>query len=311
MTHAHLTDEQLSAHLDGEPDDGAAPASEPVDDVEAQIATCGVCRERLAALSAARTLVRLPVVPVPPSVRAAAVEAAISEAFAPDDVAATAPTVAVLTPRRVRQSRVLVGTAAAAVVVVAAIAVPLGLSHGSSPSAQSAAVATTTPHSSDQRAATPSAAPSAADHGVTSTTAAGIRNLGTVTSAGELRSRLTPVVASLGSGKGASSDAFSAAGAPSTTEAAASSGFALNGTVPAAYARCVTVARGAAGVAATLTLVATVTYAHTSALVVVVHPTAGSSTAGPPTTGSSTAGSGSLAVVVARSGCRVLARTTL
>lgn len=229
--------------------------------------------------------------------RAAAVEAALSEAFGPGNVAGSVPTVAVLTSRRpARQSRVLVGAAAAVAVLVAAVAVPLGLSHGGPVSAPSA-IATTVPRSSTQHAATPSLSPPAA----LGTAAGTIRNLGPVTSAGELRTRLAPEFASLGPSKGASSGTVTDKGAPLTTGVAGPSNYTLNSSVPPAYAHCVTVAEGAGGAGHTLELVATATYDHTPALVVVVHATGASSTPA----------SSNLAVVVARTGCRVLARTTL
>jgi hypothetical protein len=61
---------------------------------------------------------------------------------------------------------------------------------------------------------------------------------------------------------------------------------------------CVTAAQRAAGGTGALELVATATYGHTPALVVVVDRTDPSSP-------------GRLAVAVAQSDCRVLARTTL
>jgi hypothetical protein len=68
--------------------------------------------------------------------------------------------------------------------------------------------------------------------------------------------------------------------------------------VKAAFSTCVTAGQRDAGRTSTLELVATATYDHTPALVVVADVTDPSST-------------GRLVVVVAQSGCRLLARTTL
>jgi len=299
MTHDHLDDEQLSAHLDGEAHGGAIHPTERRPSVAAEIAACGTCRQRLAALSEARDLVRLPVAAVPPSLRAAAVEAAISEVFGPDAALGSPSAVTVLQPqRRPRQSRVLIGAAAAVAVLAVAVGVPLGLIEGGSTTAPSAApsVATTVAHSPEQRAATPSAAAP----GVTATEAGGLTALGTVASAADLRSRLLPVIASVGAGKDAAGH-LSAAGNPVTTVPAASGGFAVNGSLPAAFAPCVAAAEKATDTPNAAEIVGTLTYDHTPALVVVV----------PVTRTSSNTSSAHVAVVVARSGCGVLVRTTL
>jgi hypothetical protein len=109
---------------------------------------------------------------------------------------------------------------------------------------------------------------------------------------------------------GQSAYAVGSAGATTATPQENSSGASVTGappaggfdslrSVPAMFATCVAVAQRAAGGTDTRAVVATAIYGHIPALVVV--PLAGT---GP------TATPGPLVVVVARSDCRVLARTT-
>jgi hypothetical protein len=70
--------------------------------------------------------------------------------------------------------------------------------------------------------------------------------------------------------------------------------------VPPSFGTCITAAQRATDPSDTVVLVATATYRKTPALVVVVQAVGTSSTSAP-----------RIAVVVARSGCRVLTRTTL
>jgi len=311
MTHEHLSDEQLSAHLDGEMGDGA-PAAVPgqaatqaavhdaaVSDSEVgdEIAGCPTCRERLVALSRAQALVRLPVDPVLPSIRAAAVASALAEASESESVSVSPPTD--LSYRAIGERRsphIWTGAAAAAAILLVVVGVSLGLSHSrSAPSASSAsAPATTSPsasstHSARLRAPTP--------FGVAKK--GGVTDLGSLPSVTALKAG---VARALGSEKSAdqsvSGSGAKATGKPSNSATAAPSSSALT-TVPSMFSSCVMAAQSDAGGTGLLELVATATYARTPALVVVVDVTQSSSTA-----------PGPVAVVVARSGCRVLARTT-
>jgi hypothetical protein len=296
MTHAHVNDEQLSAHLDGEGHNGP-PDDTPDGGLEAQIASCDACRRRLAALSDARALVRRPVVAVPPSVRAQAVESAIAEVLGPETgVGSTSELAAHRARRSAWPPRALVGAAAAVAVLVVAIGISRTVSHSSSPTASSASAPVTR-----HRAAT-SGAPQKA---LLSPTAS-IPDLGSVSSPQNLRSRLAPVLASGNDVLGTQGKAATQ-GSPGISSATPSStSFEAAGTVPAQFNSCVAAAQRVPGTSGALELVAAVTYRHTPALVVVTSGTGDSSRAAPGSTGVS----GPLAVVVARSDCRVLARTT-
>jgi hypothetical protein len=293
MTHRHLNDEQLSAHLDGEPYE-LTPSGPSDESVEVAIAACDDCRHRLTVLADTRDFVRVPVVAVPPSVRAAAVEAAISEALGPETAPASAPTV--LTPRWSRLRRPAAGLvgAAAAVAVLAVVGISLGLSHRGSSTATSAA-APSASHAPARGAREPQSA----------TGVPAIRDLGIVTSERTLRARLAPLLSSghvtNGAPSAPASGNDSASPLPSSLEAPGKSSSAPTNQQSAVESTCEGAGQQAAGVAGTVELLATVTYGHIPALVVVVHGTEASSNATSP----------SVAVVVARSGCRVLARTTL
>jgi hypothetical protein len=281
MTHAHLSDEQLSAHLDGERPDGPSPAT-PDGGIEADIAGCDVCRDRRAALADTRALLRRPVAPVAPSVRAAAVEAALATGLGTE---AGPGSVSTLLPRPKRPARatgVLVGVAAAAAVLVVAVGVSLGLSHtGSGPAASSAMA------HAPARAAAPEP---------TTTSPGGLPDLGSV-SATNLRSRIAPVVDSQNHVTGTSAGS-SDAGVPGQENATAAP--TSSSSSPAAPAGCVASAQQAAGTAGYPELVATATYARMPAYVFVV-----------PVGGASSTTSEDEAVVVAESGCRVLAHILL
>ncbi|HXQ76325.1 MAG TPA: hypothetical protein VN791_07515 [Acidimicrobiales bacterium] len=296
MTHEHLTDEQLSAHLDGEPSEPSEPSATGVDgSVDVRIADCETCRRRLAALSDARALVRRPVGAVPPSVRTTAVASAITEVLGPETGAGAISELAAHPSRRPgRSAPVLAGTAAAAVLVVA-VGVSLGLSHGSSPTASSASSPVTGHAPATRHATEPEGVPQKAAAPGTTT----VRDLGSVSSPQDLRSRLAPLVGT-GADLGVQATVAGPAGQDNTAVAPSPGSFAAAGTVPAPLATCVAAAERASGTAGTLELVATATYDHTPALVVVTEVTGASSKAV----------SAPLAVVVARSGCRVLARTT-
>jgi hypothetical protein len=288
MSHEHLSDEQLSASIDGEPLNGPTAVAAP--DARAEMATCASCRERLTALEEARALVRFPVTPVSPSVRVAALKAALADA--PPAEAAGAET-AVVVPmaslsRSSRPSRVLIGAAAVVVVLALAAGIPIALSHGGSRTTNSAT------HAKAKRPAPLAVVPRAAG-------ATGIADLGPISSEKALRSHLVAELASGPSpGELNSSSGLTATGTQSASTAQSVAPFGTAGDVPEQLATCVAVAHEEVGVANTLVLVANVTYTRTPALVVVVQVTA--------TVSGTKARHG--AVVVARSDCHTLARIT-
>ena len=164
----------------------------------------------------------------------------------------------------------------------------LVLSHGRSGTATSATAShgpTTTGGNREPAALAPTAAPA----------------LGSVSSLGALRARLTPLLHSENASAAATGAAPLTAGRQSATSASPSGGLKTAVSVPAELATCVAAAQRATSTADTVALVATVTYGRTPAVVVVVQVTGTPSTPEPP----------SLAVVMARSGCRVLARASL
>jgi hypothetical protein len=244
-------------------------------------------------LDEARTLVRLPVEPVPPSMRAAAVEAAIADGLADQS---GSPGIAVTSRapraiRRARPQRALVGAAAAVAVLVAAVGVSLGLAHTSTPTASSASRAAV--HEPQRASASGSKATS---------TSGGIPALGSIASPGALSRRLAPLLAAgdkVAQGN-PSSNLSSSGAAVGPTNAPAAGTYSAASTVPPSFGTCITAAQRATDPSDTVVLVATATYRKTPALVVVVQAVGTSSTSAP-----------RIAVVVARSGCRVLTRTTL
>lgn len=294
MTHEHLSDEQLSAHLDGEAPE--VPSAASAQSFEAEITACDACRERLTALSGVRDLLRLPVEPVSPSVRAAAVETALAEGLSDEQDRGSKATRTAVAPTRAirpaRPPRVLVGAAAAVAVLVVAVGVSLGLTHSNTPTASSAA-----------RASVHGSATSSGVRPTAASPSTGLAALGSVASPQTLSRRLAPLLARV---KATSSSADSAPAAANNSDAFApgapgvsSAGAARAGTVPASFSPCVAAARQASDPSGTVVLVATATYRQTPALVVVLQAVGPSSS------------QGRIAVVVGRSGCHVLARTTL
>jgi hypothetical protein len=287
MTHEHLNDEQLSAHLDGELHGDSSPATTPDDTAASGIDGCEACQARLAALAGARALVRRPVVPVAPSVRAAAVEAALIAGLGAGDPGIAdrgTGSVSTLAPRSTRPARftgVLVGVAASVAVLVVVVGVSLGQSHSGPSSTASSALA-----HAPARAEAPEP---------TTTSPGGVPDLGSVTST-SLRSRLAPLLGAEGRVSGTSGTSF-APGTPSENATAAVPS--ATGASPVAPSACVSAAHQVAGAAAPPELLATATYAHTPAFVFVV-----------PVGASPTGTTGDEAVVVSQSGCRVLAHTT-
>jgi hypothetical protein len=276
MTHEHLNDEQLSAHLDGD-------SGEPT--LDAQIAACDVCRNRLERLDAASALVRTPVTPVASSVRAAAIEAALDEGLPAADGESAPAAVTALPPRRRGTGSVLTGAAAAAVVVVAIVGASLGLSHTSTPSASPAASA----QKSTKTLGLPEATPA-------------LPSFGAVASPPSLRHRVTGALRSedaLVAPQASSAESTFSNGTTQKSASASRGSASRVPTVAGASLACVMPALRSAGTGATLLLVATANYDHTPALVVVARTTQPSSS----TT--------THAIVVAKTGCRLLLRTTL
>jgi hypothetical protein len=290
MTHHHLTDEQISAFIDGE---GA-------DDAEL-LAGCQTCRGRRDQLEAARALLQVPVTPVAPAVRAAAVAAALAGAETPSEPEAgpsEGAAVAMSSPRphRRRPSGELVGSVAAAVVVLGlAVGIPVGLSHGGMAGTSASPSASRAAHEPGRKSL--STTGTSTLHPAAGASAPSLFDLGSVNSTSGLRRRLDPVLRSpevqvspLSTASGTAKNG--------TTDQAASPAFATAGLAPA-LATCVAAARAVVGSAYPLLLVATVRYGDTPAVVVVVRT---------PATGTTTT-TGRPVVVVTRTDCRVLAVT--
>ncbi|HTT86019.1 MAG TPA: hypothetical protein VMF60_01510 [Acidimicrobiales bacterium] len=310
MTHEHLSDEELSARLDGhEPPTTGAARPEP----ETELARCEDCRARLAALERARDLVRRPVAPVVPSVREAALSAALAGDVGGDGDAARRAresSVASLDARRGRRAvgngraRLWLG-AAAAVAAVVSVGAVVALSRSRTESPASSAAASSASTSTSRAAPSPqalsrrSSAPGAPAHAG----ASGTVDLGSVSSLSQLRSRLAPVLAAPDSASSPSAPRADQNSAGKATQGVFSTA-ALPEDVDAceAKAEASVTSRRAGAAKAALVEVATATYRGTPALVVVVQPATTSSTASAPPP---------VAVVLARRGCGVLGRTTL
>ncbi len=303
MTHEHLTDEQLSAYLDGEvrrPFSGRCRSRRGAVE-ERRWPAVRRAGSGWSALSRAQALVRLPVDPVLPSIRATAVASALAEGSAPASEPGPVSTPTRLSGderRKPKSLPVWVGAAAALVLVV--VGVSLGLAQsGKGPTATSAAAPEASTSTSSAPAGSPSHSTFAPGQRVPTALSlpGGLDDLGSFSSAGALK---TGVARALDS-KSSSDQSTSAPGVAAGTPANASAqppGFATATSAPAAFSACVTAAQRTAGVAGTTELVATATYRHTPALVVVVDVTDPSS-------------AGRRAVVVARTGCRVLTRIML
>jgi hypothetical protein len=126
----HLSDEQLSACLDGEEAQGPPDAL----DLEAHLASCARCRDRIEALRGVSILVATPVEPVAPEVRAVAVAAAVHPGV---DEIGVLDRFARTKPARLRRQRFVVAGAVAAAVILA-VALPLGLSGNGPPTSVAA-----------------------------------------------------------------------------------------------------------------------------------------------------------------------------
>jgi hypothetical protein len=340
VTDGHLTDEQLSSHLDElsgiDRDDRAGQTASE------HLAGCVECRHRLAGLEAARDLVRTPVPPVAPDVRAASIASVLRAAEdtsldARSQVHTGNAPVPMRTPRRPRVP-VLVGSAAAALVLVVAVGVPLALlSHGAS--SDSTASAPSTPSASGGVAASAGSDRLGQQHqrqasgtaGSSGSAHAAISDLGALDSLGQLRSRVTAAlsmdVAAAPSGAASAPTSVPApTGAAPTTAGAAPTTTGVFGSTAttsttgtgsfsqstfnvaaaletAPFARCLSSAMRAAGSNRSVQFLASAEFRSAPALVYVFLPASGGSATGNE--------AHSLVVATARDGCRVLGTTTL
>jgi hypothetical protein len=314
MTDDHLTDEQLSSHLDGFPGVDLDETVSASASFGAHLAGCSPCRERLAALESVRArLMQAPVPPVAPDVRAASIESVLRRAGegrpdavppSPSDVHKQNPDLIRIPspiPMPRRRPQVLVGAAAAVLVLAAAVGVPLALlGQGSSDSVQSRASATAGP-SVRRPAPADHSARASGTYGLSKGATATVYALGPLSSVDGLRSR----VAALSSQEfsAAAPEPQSAANATAPTASGTSKTSAVSGATPIQFERCLASAVHTAGSTTIVRLLATATYKTTPALVYVFEPAP---------SGSATENAGRSAVVVtARQGCRVLATTRL
>jgi hypothetical protein len=352
-TDGHLSDEELSSTLDGvadtDLDERVALSS------GTHLAGCARCRERLAALEVVRELMQSPVPRLDPEARPASIAAVLHAAGVADagdagaaagGAAATAATALggparphgraddrphdradgaaagahdapISLPRR--RPQVLVGVAAAIVVLGAAIGVPIALSggNGTSASSVSSGSAARQLHRFPQAQAPAAGTLALPDH-----FGALIVNLGKVDSIDALRSKLAALAPHASAAVPTTQPSLNAPTAPNattattaTTAATATSGSTAAGGAGSAastrtgggrattsqFAHCLSSAMHAAGPVTSVQSVATVSFRATPALVYVFEP--GQS-------GASTGGTArSVVVVTAQSGCRVLGTT--
>jgi hypothetical protein len=329
VTDGHLTDEQLSSHLDRMP--GLDRDERAGQKAGEHLAGCAECLHRLAGLESARDLVRTPVPAVAPDVRAASIASVLraAEGASVDDRSQAHPAdapVAMWTPRR---PRVLVGSAAAALVLAVAVGIPLALSSRGA-SSNSSASAPSTPAAS-AASAPPHRASASGTAGLSGKGYVVISDLGTVSSLGELRSRVTtalsmdvagslsgaapapqgaaptttgPLAATTTPGAPGAAATTATTSATGTTGAGSSRQSTFNGAAAlGTFARCLSPAIHAAGSNRTVQFVANAEFRGSPALVYVFQPRSGGSATG--------AGAHSVAVVTARDGCRVLGTTTI
>jgi hypothetical protein len=315
-TDGHLTDEELSSTLDGVADPGR-------DEMVAlssgtHLAGCARCRERSAALQAVREFMQSPVPRLDPEARAASIAAVLRAAGVSDTgdagVADGAHDTPISLPRR--RPQVLVGVAAAIIVLGAAIGVPVALSGGNSMSASSGA----SESAARQLHRVPQAqAPAAGTLALPDHFGALVVNLGKVDSIDALRSKLAALAPHASAAVPTSQPPLNAPTGPNattaTTAATATSGSTAAGGAGSAastqtgegrattsqFEHCLSSAMHAAGPVTSVQSVATVSFRATPALVYVFEPGQG---------GASTGGAArSVVVVTAQVGCRVLGTT--
>jgi hypothetical protein len=329
MTDGHLTDEQLSSHLDGDaatsfagPDPVQSPSSSlPSDAATAAIVEhltgCPSCRHRLSLLEAVRNHVRTPPPPLDPAVRAASI-ARVLATVGSDDAAVRAGVpergVPITIPRRpARRPQALVGVAAAVLVLGAAVGVPLALSSESSSHSTVSASAS----SSALRQLHAKQHSSGLTFGSAKSAIGTVSKLGSVNSIESLRTRVSGLLPSASSTGSAGAAAAPQAAAPSTTGPTGSASatpstvqnqdqnqlnIAAGTEETSQFERCLPAASRDATPATALQLLATATFEKTPALVYVFEPPSGSTTG---------ATSQSVVVVIASDRCTVLASTSL
>jgi negative regulator of sigma E activity len=314
----HLSDERLSAYVDGEVDQPRP--GEP--DLDRHIEACDSCLARLASLRAVRALVASPVT-IEPQDRSHTVASALAawdarptraaEALtdqsqqASDDESRAQRLVPVGARRWYRSPRVLGAAAAVLVVVALAITLPLAFSRPSSTQSNSAASSAAPPQAPLHSAArlpsgsgNSASGNSASGNSASGNSASGnssppsvLPDLGGLDSTGQLVSRLQDLRSSAGpSGQapsaGASSQAPGASAAQTPTQAAS---------VPGS---CVESARAASGGGDYGPgAVATAVYKGHEAFVMEFWPTAAGATSGE-----------TVVAVVTQNGCSLITRTT-
>jgi len=339
----HLTDEQLSSQLDGE---SGSEADGHVEDAgqhsAGHLAGCARCRARMATLEEARDLVRTPVRPVSPEVRAASIASVLRrrEAAPPGDgvddgradgerlttggglTSAGRPSSRVggpsngadaPTPLRSRmRPQVLVGSAAAVLILATAVAVPLALSgrstSGGSAESSAARSANSAAAGDNRSGQSATATTGQSKHATTS-----VVDLGPLESADALRVRaasLQPLNSPVAPSAAPVTSAPGPTGAQGPSGEAASespiAGAFSPGAVPAtitAFERCFSSAAHAAGTGREAQALATADFKGTPALVYVFMSTSSGSGTG--------TGAQSIVVATARTGCRVLVTTSL
>lgn len=317
MTEQHLTDERMSAHLD-EVDEIGRAIETWTDEVEQHLVSCASCRRRFEALGSASRLVAMPVDSVSPGTRAHVVAQAIRSGLGDSPLASTEPDLGsatrkeavplellaegprdrqdleVAAARRMptpwyRRKQVLVGVAAA--VVVLGVALPVVLSSQSSPTSTAARSGSSPPQKDSGVAGTanpqgagygPGAGSSSPSPGATPDQAplynsSALPDLGRVSSVDQVVARL-----------GQAGDSVSSAGSTRTAF----------GTEVARFSSCVISTRSEViGGQYGPGLVATATYQGRAALVMEFWPTASTPAVGK-----------SMVAVSSASTCQLLAR---
>ncbi len=263
MTDGHLTDEQLSAHLDGASDTDSrsdldagpdrtdatsAGSAEWVGSAGEHLAGCALCRGRLAALEAVRAVLRTPVPNVNRDVRAASIASVLLTVEAEDvasggtgggrgaevgtgaaaggagGAAGIEREASIMIPRR--RPQILVGSAAAVLVLAAAIGVPLALSSSSTSTSTASAPAKAAVSQPSQPEHQNSASSASGEGGIAKRAESSVSNLGELGSVGALRSRVGALLPAASS----TAPPVPNTGAPTPTTAGATAPTAPTGT---------------------------------------------------------------------------------